>query len=1056
MTYFSGLNKKITKKEQKPKMPKPKILAYVLTVVATIGYFSLFTNFVGFMKYFLLGTFGVVAYVLFACMYLMSGMILKGKKYNITPKYGVVVGVALVCVLSLFHMALSGGANLSNYGSYLSSIYHMQNSIGGVVLGLIIFPIQKLLGAGAYFLFVIGLIICVAIIYNMLSDAKVMSKIDFKLFKKKEKKSVEPANNLQLSQKQSEQSKQVEYTNYSQPVNSVKFNLQETKKSDIPVGLDAEIKREETAREIARRKLGLDKLENRNQTINVNTNQLETFNQNYMGGERKIFINKQSSNNDYSGTIGYNILSNSSVAKSYSDHDQKYQEYLKFMGLAPKEEVFNHTSSNSQNYQNDANNLSSSIISSNSNSTSIFTSTSQNNNDFGLGNQTSNFSASRYSSNTNSIGSTSQNSQTISNQNNSVSRFSTSTQKTDEHIFGSFPNSNTQESKKENSVQFSYNSPSEKMEFLDKFSNDTQNEEIKPAFVEGNVEKIAENNLKEIFNNNLDGEKIELSSAEKDNPFKNLNQNKQPVYANAKSSSENLVEENTEQQTRQKIKEYKYVKPTLDLLSAISTNPNEYGGNYQETGRKIESVLEEFKIPAKIIGITRGPAVTRYELEMPVGISVNRIPALESDIAMRIATSKKIMIQAPIPGMSAFGIEVPNDKVATVSLREILSNDAFTTHKSPCAFALGKEINGVIDVCAVNKMPHVLIAGSTGSGKSVCLNSLILSILFKSSPEDVKFILIDPKRVEFSIYQGLPHLIIPDIISEPRKADNALAWAIKEMEKRYLLLEQHRVRNIDEYNNMQDVKDRYLPKMPYIIIIMDEFADMMQSDCKDIENKVSKLAAKARAAGIHLVLATQRPSVDVLSGTAKNNFPARIAFFLTSQTDSRTILGHSGAENLLGKGDMLYVAPGSNEAPKRLQGCYVSDEEVKKVIEFVIQNNKVEYDETIEEEINKKKEADSVNPDGSFASYSNDDEEAEMEAYAKDVLKDFIRVGRASASYIQRMKRVGFNKAARILEYLAKKKYISEGDGTAKPRIVYITKQQYIELFGETDFDDHD
>ena len=319
--------------------------------------------------------------------------------------------------------------------------------------------------------------------------------------------------------------------------------------------------------------------------------------------------------------------------------------------------------------------------------------------------------------------------------------------------------------------------------------------------------------------------------------------------------------------------------------------------------------------------------------------------------------------------------------------------------------------------------------------------------------------MIDPKRVEFSVYSGLPHLIVPDIISEPKKADNALAWAVKEMEKRYDALAEHRVRNIDEYNNMQEVKDRWLPKMPYIIIIMDEFADIMQSpDCKDIEGKVQKLAAKARAAGIHLVLATQRPSVDVLSGTAKNNFPARIAFFLTSQTDSRTILGFGGAETLLGRGDMLYVAPGSNSDPKRLQGCYVSDDEVKSIVDFVIKNNEPEFDEKIEAEFNRTRAGDSVNPDGTFASYDNDghDEEAEMEGYAREVMKEFIRVGRASASYIQRTMRVGFNKAGRIIDYLAKKKCISPGDGSAKARAVYMTKQQYIEIFGDTDFDNHD
>lgn len=1019
MTYFSGLNKKITNKEPKSKMPKSKIFAYILTIVATIGYFSLFTNFVGFMKYFLLGTFGIFAYVLFMVMYLVSGVILKGKKYNITKKYAITIGIALVCILAIFHMAFSGGANLASYGSYLSSIYHMQNSLGGVLIGLLVFPFQKLLGVGAYFLFVIGLIVCVGLIYNMLADSKALSKIDFKFFKKKEKK-----------REQAPVQEKVETVNLAPIQNTMQIHIPEpTRVQDIPVGLDAEIQKQETARDIARRKLGLDRIGENSASTNISSNPMQTFQSSFMGQDKKVFVSKNSNDTShYNNTFGFNQIQNIASDADDIEDDPKYQEYLKFMGLQPaKKEDKQEDTKPKTVFTDDIFSASSYGLSSNSR-------------------QEQSANVSNYSPNATQHNADDYLSKVNNSQNYQSNNFS-STQKTDEHIFGKSVSS--EENLSTSNVQFSYSSPSEKMDMLDKISNDKQNEEIIPSFVEDKVEKVKENNLSEIFDNNINQGKVELSSSTPD-PFANISTTYQPK----KVEQEPIVDDTPK--PRQKIKEYRYVKPTLDLLSCVSTDPNDYGGNFQETGKKIESVLEEFKIPAKIIGITRGPAVTRYELEMPVGISVSRIPALENDIAMRIATSKKIMIQAPIPGMSAFGIEVPNDKVATVSLRDILSNESFTNHKSPCAFALGKEINGVIDVCAVNKMPHVLIAGSTGSGKSVCLNSLILSILYKSSPEDVKFVLIDPKRVEFSIYQGLPHLVLPDIISEPRKADNALGWAIKEMEKRYLLLEQHRVRNIEEYNNMQDVKDRYLPKMPYIIIIMDEFADMMQSDCKDIENKVAKLAAKARAAGIHLVLATQRPSVDVLSGTAKNNFPARIAFFLTSQTDSRTILGHSGAENLLGKGDMLYVEPGSNGAPKRLQGCYVSDEEVKKVIDFVIANNKVEYDESIQEEINKKKEADSVNPDGSFASYDDNNEEAEMEAYAKDVLKEFIRVGRASASYIQRMKRVGFNKAARIIDYLAKKKYISEGDGTAKPRVVYITKQQYVELFGDADFDDHD
>ena len=994
MTYFSGLGKKLENENKKPKMPTPKLWAIILTIVASVGYFGLFVPFFSFLKYFLLGTFGIFAYVMFMIMYFISGSILKGKKYNLSKKYVIWLTIALVCILSIFHMAFSNGVDFATYGTYLADIYALQTSIGGVILGLLIYPLQKLLGIGAYFVFAILLVICITMVYNLIADKHSLVKVD---------------KNLLTRKKQKEENNALTNNSEQQVLN---INLPEQMaKNDTPVGLDAEIKKEETARDIARRKLGLDRIGEQQFEEVKNSNQLDTFNKNYMNAGGSVFSNKPYSNQNANGSFGYNIFPNSNTEIYDDNQEQKYQEYLKFMGLADnrtKQETTETATSNSAKP-----NLSNSTVE-------------------------------QYTYSSNSA---------IYKDNASKH---TSTEKTDNKIFGGYVE------EKSSSINIDYSSSSEKNDFLDKLTNSTQNEEIAPKKVEKD-EVEQENNLKEIFDSNIPSESIELPKGLQTdtyskiktfdtttkNPIDNeINKSKEPFY---QAPIIDKIDEPV------KIKTYKYTKPTLDLLTCVSTNAEDYGGDFEATGKKIENVLEEFKIPAKIIGITRGPAVTRYELEMPVGISVSKIPSLQNDIAMRIATSKKIMIQAPIPGMSAFGIEVPNNKVATVSLRDILSNESFINHKSPCAFALGKEINGVIDVCAVNKMPHVLIAGSTGSGKSVCLNSLILSILYKSSPEDVKFILIDPKRVEFSIYQGLPHLVLPDIISEPRKADNALGWAIKEMEKRYVLLEQHRVRNIDEYNNMQEVKDKTLAKMPYIIIIMDEFADMMQSDCKDIENKVTKLAAKARAAGIHLVLATQRPSVDVLSGTAKNNFPARIAFFLTSQTDSRTILGYSGAENLLGKGDMLYVEPGSNGAPKRLQGCYVSDEEVKRVVEFVIAHNKAEYDESIEEEINRKKEPDSVNPDGTFASMtSEEDEEAEMEAYARDVMKEFIRIGRASASYIQRIKRVGFNKAARIIDYLAKKRYISEGDGSSKSRAVYMTKQQYIEMFGDADFDDHD
>ena len=1040
MVYFSNLEKKIDNNNNKTKLSNSKVLAIVFTIIATIGYFSLFTNLVGFLKHFLLGTFGIFAYALFTSLYVISGLILKGKKYNITTKYFVALMFALASILAIFHMAFSGGVNFSSYGAYLADIYNMQVSVGGALLGLVVYPLQKFLNVGAYIVFSIALIICATIIYNGIAEAKSLSKIDFKIFGKKQngngvvsgnsnvQNTAQPAPKTVNVQPQAPVAQVLQpYQNVPmQPAQNVQ-NFQNTTSQPQSVGLMAEQQKQLTAKELAMQKLGLDKVSKQNAKIDVSSNQLDTFNQNYMNAGGSVFSNRDS--NKLSGTFGYGAVINSTSTKSMTEQE-KLQDYKKFFGFTLK---------NTQDAQPDTQPQP---------KTEVFTTTYTSNQD-------------GYKSTTSLINSQSEYSQ---NQ---------TTESSDEKLFGS-PKPSFQATENsgqfadnsagDNSIKFNYNSPAEKTDFMDKLTNDS-NPEVIPDNV-GETEQQPENNLSEIFKGTVPKTEIDLPKSLKNDTYatnrfdvSKINPIDSEISKLQSGSKEQTSKNITDDMPKQKIAPYKYTKPPLDLLTTMSTDPSLYGGNVEETGRKIEQVLENFDIPAKVNAITRGPAVTRYELVMPQGVSVNRIPNLQNDIAMGIATSKRIMIQVPIPGKSAFGIEVPNDKVATVALREMLSDQAFILSKSPCSFALGKDINGQVDVCAVNKMPHVLIAGSTGSGKSVCLNSLIISILYKSSPEDVKFILIDPKQVEFSIYSGLPHLITPEIISEPKKADNALGWAVKEMERRYSIMKDYRIRNIEEYNNMQDVKDRYLPKMPYIIIIMDEFADIMQSpDCKDIEGKVSRLAAKARAAGIHLVLATQRPSIDVINGTAKNNFTARIAFYLSTQTDSRTILGYSGAEDLLGKGDMLYVAPGNNGAPQRLQGCYVSDEEVRNIVEFVINHNEPDYDEKIVNEIERTKPAGEVNADGSYSSYANDgvDEEAEMQNYTKDVMKEFIRMGRASASFIQRTLRVGYNKAARIIDYLAKKRYIAQGDGSSKSRAVYMTKQQYIEMFGETDFDNHD
>ena len=462
-----------------------------------------------------------------------------------------------------------------------------------------------------------------------------------------------------------------------------------------------------------------------------------------------------------------------------------------------------------------------------------------------------------------------------------------------------------------------------------------------------------------------------------------------------------------------------YSRPPLELLENRPVDLSALNEDVVGKRVQLENALETFGINAKVIGVVIGPSVTRYELEMPPGISVKKIIAHKDDISLALASRAGLRIEAPIPGKSAVGIELPNDNISTVSIREIVDSDEFLSSKSPVTFALGKDINGFVKVCNLAKMPHLLVAGATNSGKSIFLNSLIISLVYKSSPDDLRLILIDPKRVEFSMYAGLPHLVIPYVITETEKASNALTWAINEMERRYELFEGERCRNLEEYNNLSKILSGEEKKLPYIVIVVDEFSDLMSVMKKEIEEKVKRLAQKARASGIHLVLTTQRPSVDVITGTIKTNFPSRISFALTSFADSKTILDQAGAESLLGKGDMLFL-PSDANFPIRIQGCFVSNIEVNEVINYIKENNKKAYDENVEKEIE--------NP---CANDITVDEigEKKLDALAIKCLKFIIENGQASISSLQRNFALGFGKACRIIDTLSKMGYIAKQDG---------------------------
>lgn len=488
-----------------------------------------------------------------------------------------------------------------------------------------------------------------------------------------------------------------------------------------------------------------------------------------------------------------------------------------------------------------------------------------------------------------------------------------------------------------------------------------------------------------------------------------------------------------------KKKQVKYIPPDLDLLLTIAQSiPDDYNTVCEEKARLLEDTLKGLKLPAKVNGITRGPAVTRYELDMPPGIPVKRIEQFAPDIEYYLASNGKIRIETPIPGKRAVGIEVPNEKIDIVGLKEIISSKEFQSSTSPLTLALGKDIAGSSIICHLDKMPHLLIAGATGSGKSACLNSIIISILYKSSPDDVRLILVDPKHVEFTVYKGLPHLLTEEIITDTQQAINTLKWLRAEMERRYLLFGKYMVRNLQEFNKSDVVKDGTEEKVPYIVLIVDELAElMMANNRKELEDKIMSMAQKARAAGIHLILATQRPSVDVITGTIKANLPSRIAFSVKSMVDSRTILDQAGAETLLGRGDMLYAPLGFDD-PKRVQGAYVTNEEVTTIASFVRENNQAEFDDDIKSAIAVREESTEIDAE---------EEEKEFDDIMPDVLKCVIESGSASTSMIQRRFSVGYARASRIIDQMELHKFIGPLDGS-KPRAVYISREQYKEIFG--------
>lgn len=477
-----------------------------------------------------------------------------------------------------------------------------------------------------------------------------------------------------------------------------------------------------------------------------------------------------------------------------------------------------------------------------------------------------------------------------------------------------------------------------------------------------------------------------------------------------------------------------YEFPPIQLLSEGNARSIK-GGKKQiaDNATRLQKTLYSFGVSAKVENVSVGPSITRYELRPAEGVRVNKIANLADDIALNLAAAS-IRIEAPIPGKQAVGIEVPNKETEMVHLRDILETNTFVDYDSKLAFALGKDVAGNEVVTDIAKMPHVLIAGSTGSGKSVCINTLITSIIYKAKPSEVKLLMVDPKVVELSVYNGIPHLLIP-VVTDPKKAAGALSWAVQEMVNRYSLFAQKGVRDIKGYNEQVE-KEGNSEKLPQIVIIIDELADLMMVAAKDVEDAICRLAQMARAAGMHLVIATQRPSVDVITGIIKANIPSRIAFAVSSQVDSRTILDMVGAEKLLGKGDMLFYPSGAPK-PTRLQGAFVSDKEVEKIVDFLKSNADVQYSEDIIEKIEK-----AGTPDKELEREDVDDD---TDPLLQNAIETVIEAGTASTVFIQRRLKVGYARAGRIIDQMEERGIISGYEGS-KPRQVLITKERWQEL----------
>ncbi len=997
--YKSTLNTSKQKKQKKVKPPKIKTksepiikasryISIVVLLLATIGFVGLCAP-SNFVKNLLLGLIGISAYPLCLLTIFLCSMKMGKTKYEINKKYVVYLSFALFFILMITHLILTTKIDLTSYSQYLKDTYALKTSGAGLVMSLFTYFMKKYLTTvGAYIFSIILLTVFIGLILD----------------------SRQPKN------EQVEQQPQKSKFDFSGMIDGTNQQV------DEPVEITLKHKQNNIKKEIAKQKLGMTPGSSTIISSSMRLEEIPDTPKKYKTKRDYILTPPEIIMPDYDNikpeTIERKPMFEQPVQKPndiaskielnsdifVTDTDDFYKDAKVIEGKNLENNKIQEIKPNNWNAQT-------------SNNTNLNSPNTQNLNSLENDNKIKSnidITSEIKSQPIEPIVTYNNDIEEQNNWNNNVKQIFNESTETKSASFDIFDALDDGDDEEESSEDF---------DDIKEFERETQTIE-QPV----NTHSISNNTYNQPSTTEIKLPSTNTSEVVRSSTFTTPNN----VF------TKEIVEEKKEENLLGRPKKHNspYVKPPVDLLEYLENVEVVTDEECNENIEKLERVLQDFKINAKVKAVQVGPAVTRYEIGMPQGVSVKKVQFHADDIAMALASNGSIRIEAPIPGKNAVGIEVPNRMVMGVSLREMIESPDYQQRINPMSFVLGKDINGSVQFCNLDKMPHLLVAGSTGSGKSVCLNTMLISMIYKSSPEDLRLILIDPKTVEFSTYARLPHLLTPEIITTKDQTINALNWAIKEMEARYGLLQRNQVVNIKEYNNLDIVKNGEVQKLPYIVIVIDELGDLMIEAKREMEERIMKLAQKSRAAGIHLVIATQRPSVDVITGTIKANLPSRIAFALTNFADSKTVLDMGGAEKLLGKGDMLFK-PNDLPEPRRVQGAFISSKEVASVVKFIKENNNPDFDEDAQKHINQTAEVTTQTATGENASF---------DPVLKDALRFFIQANQASITLVQRRFGVGYARAARIIDQMEQNGFISPADGS-KPRQVLISLEEYNLIF---------